>query len=61
MLYEVFFAPGLAWAKPRRDRLLIRRLSKTPQEQRDGYHTMIAGIDAANQKICEFHKKLGFF
>jgi L-amino acid N-acyltransferase len=26
----------------------------------DGYHTMIAGIDAANEKSCAFHEKLGF-
>jgi phosphinothricin acetyltransferase len=28
--------------------------------RKDGYHTMIAGIDAGNQKSCTFHKKLGF-
>ena len=28
--------------------------------QKDGYHTMIAGIDAANQKSYDFHKKFGF-
>jgi L-amino acid N-acyltransferase len=27
---------------------------------KDGYHTMIAGIDAANQKSYDFHKKFGF-
>jgi L-amino acid N-acyltransferase len=26
----------------------------------DGFHTMIAGIDADNHKSCAFHKKLGF-
>jgi phosphinothricin acetyltransferase len=25
-----------------------------------GYHTMIAGIDASNQKSCDFHAKFGF-
>jgi phosphinothricin acetyltransferase len=38
--------------------LLIALIDKAKQ---DGYHTMIAGIDADNQKSCEFHKKLGFF
>jgi phosphinothricin acetyltransferase len=28
--------------------------------KRDGFHTMIAGIDAANQKSYDFHRKLGF-
>jgi L-amino acid N-acyltransferase len=28
--------------------------------KKDGYHTMIAGIDADNQKSYAFHKKLGF-
>jgi L-amino acid N-acyltransferase len=28
--------------------------------KKDGYHTMIAGIDASNQKSCDLHKKLGF-
>lgn len=26
----------------------------------DGYHTMIAGIDASNESSCAFHQKLGF-
>ena len=25
-----------------------------------GYHTMIGGIDASNQKSCDFHAKFGF-
>lgn len=25
-----------------------------------GYHTMIAGIDASNQKSCDFHAQFGF-
>lgn len=37
---------------------LIYLIDKAKQ---DGYHTMIAGIDADNQKSCELHKKLGFF
>lgn len=28
--------------------------------KKDGFHTMIAGIDAENQKSYEFHKKMGF-
>ena len=28
--------------------------------KKDGYHTMIAGIDADNQNSLNFHKKLGF-
>ena len=28
--------------------------------KKDGYHTMIAGIDADNQNSFNFHKKLGF-
>jgi L-amino acid N-acyltransferase len=28
--------------------------------KKDGFHTMIAGIDADNQKSYAFHKKLGF-
>lgn len=28
--------------------------------KKDGFHTMIAGIDADNQKSYDFHKKLGF-
>ncbi len=28
--------------------------------KKDGYHTMIAGIDASNQKSYDFHKNLGF-
>jgi len=38
--------------------LLIALIDKA---KKDGYHTMIAGIDAANQKSYDFHKKLGFF
>src|SRR5687768_11859941 len=38
--------------------LLIALIDKA---KTDGYHTMIAGIDAVNQKSCDFHKKLGFF
>lgn len=30
------------------------------QSKKDGYHTMIAGIDAANQGSYLFHKNLGF-
>ena len=30
------------------------------QAKKDGYHTMIAGIDADNKKSCQFHKNLGF-
>ncbi len=37
---------------------LLKALIKTAQ--RDGHHTMIAGIDAANYSSCEFHKKFGF-
>jgi L-amino acid N-acyltransferase YncA len=28
--------------------------------EKDGFHTMIAGIDADNEKSIAFHKKLGF-
>ena len=28
--------------------------------KKDGFHTMIAGIDADNEKSYAFHKKLGF-
>jgi len=38
--------------------LLIALIDKA---RNDGYHTMIAGIDAANQKSYDFHRKLGFF
>jgi L-amino acid N-acyltransferase len=38
--------------------LLIALIDKA---KKNGYHTMIAGIDAANQKSCGFHKKFGFF
>jgi L-amino acid N-acyltransferase len=38
--------------------LLIALITKA---KNDGYHTMIAGIDALNQKSYDFHKKLGFF
>jgi phosphinothricin acetyltransferase len=37
--------------------LLVALIERARQ---DGYHTMIAGIDAANEKSCEFHQKLGF-
>ena len=37
--------------------LLITLIDKA---KNGGYHTMIAGIDAANQKSCDFHKKFGF-
>ena len=30
------------------------------KSKKDGYHTMIAGIDAANQSSYQFHKNLGF-
>ncbi|HKO82192.1 MAG TPA: GNAT family N-acetyltransferase [Chitinophagaceae bacterium] len=38
--------------------LLIALIDKA---KNDGYHTMIAGIDASNQKSIGFHTKLGFF
>ena len=38
--------------------LLIALIEKAKKE---GYHTMIAGIDTANQISYDFHKKLGFF
>lgn len=28
--------------------------------KKGGYHTMIGGIDAANQKSCDFHAQFGF-
>lgn len=28
--------------------------------RKEGYHTMIAGVDASNEGSCEFHKKFGF-
>ena len=37
--------------------LLIALIEKA---KKDGYHTMIAGIDADNQKSYQFHQKLGF-
>ena len=37
---------------------LLYALIKRAQEE--GYHTMIAGIDAANEKSYGFHKKMGF-
>ena len=37
--------------------LLIALIDKA---KKNGYHTMIAGVDAANQKSYDFHKKLGF-
>jgi len=37
--------------------LLIALIERAKLE---GYHAMIAGIDAENQKSCEFHEKLGF-
>jgi phosphinothricin acetyltransferase len=38
--------------------LLIALMEKA---RTDGYHTMIAGIDASNDKSISFHQKLGFF
>ncbi|HMH34565.1 MAG TPA: GNAT family N-acetyltransferase [Puia sp.] len=37
---------------------LLAELIKRAKEE--GYHTMIAGIDAANEKSYEFHRKMGF-
>lgn len=37
--------------------LLIALINRA---KHDGYHTMIAGIDAANQKSYDFHQKFGF-
>lgn len=37
--------------------LLTSLITKAKNE---GYHTMIAGIDAANKKSIEFHAKFGF-
>jgi L-amino acid N-acyltransferase len=37
--------------------LLLALIEKA---QKGDYHTMIAGIDASNQKSCDFHQKLGF-
>ena len=28
--------------------------------KKEGYHTMIAGIDMSNKESVEFHKKFGF-
>ena len=39
-------------------RMLLEELIRLAKEQ--GFHTMIAGIDAANEGSCEFHRKLGF-
>lgn len=39
-------------------KLLLTQLIAIAKEQ--GYHTMIAGIDAANDKSVTFHKKFGF-
>jgi len=38
--------------------LLVALVDKA---KKGGFHTMIAGIDADNQKSYDFHKKLGFF
>ena len=38
--------------------LLIALISRA---KNDGYHTMIAGIDADNQESYDFHQKFGFF
>ena len=38
--------------------LLIALVEKA---KKGGYHTMIAGIDADNQKSYDFHKNFGFF
>jgi len=37
---------------------LLEALITTAKE--GGYHTMIGGIDASNQKSCDFHAKFGF-
>ncbi|MEH6679652.1 MAG: N-acetyltransferase family protein [Sediminicola sp.] len=39
-------------------KLLLSHLIKIAREE--GYHTMLAGIDAANKGSCEFHRKFGF-
>lgn len=39
-------------------RLLLEALIEIAR--RDGYHTMIGGIDASNQSSIDFHKKFGF-
>ncbi|MDQ4141389.1 MAG: N-acetyltransferase family protein [Bacteroidota bacterium] len=31
------------------------------QAKKDGFHTMIAGIDALNVNSCKFHEQFGFF
>lgn len=38
--------------------LLLEILISTSREL--GYHTMIAGIDASNEKSCKFHREFGF-
>jgi L-amino acid N-acyltransferase YncA len=38
---------------------LMKRLIE--RARKDGFHTMVAGIDALNVKSCKFHEKLGFF
>ncbi|MES2774595.1 MAG: N-acetyltransferase family protein [Bacteroidota bacterium] len=35
-------------------------LALIDEAKKGGYHTMIAGIDAANQKSCAFHQRFGF-
>jgi len=35
-------------------------ISLIDRARKDGYHTMIAGVDASNTNSCDFHKKLGF-
>jgi phosphinothricin acetyltransferase len=37
---------------------IIRKLIQLAKKQ--GYHAMIAGVDATNSKSIEFHKKFGF-
>ncbi len=39
-------------------KLLLEELIRLARN--GGYHTMIAGIDAANRGSCEFHRKFGF-
>ena len=39
-------------------KILMTELIKLAKKE--GYHTMIAGVDAANNKSVEFHKKFGF-
>lgn len=51
-VHKIFQGQGIG------KQLLIALITKA---KNDGYHTMIAGIDALNQKSYDFHKKLGFF